>query len=284
MKRRSAPLETAPVLTPAALACAVEAARAAGKLMRDNLRSKKKINEATQHDIKLELDVRCQKRIEKILLGEFPQIAILGEEGETGHPASDRRWVVDPIDGTVNYAHGIPHACVSIALQSRTPQPAASAVALPRSHGNHVYRTQVGVVYDPFCNELWTAVNGGAARLNGKVIHVSSRRRLAECVVTLGFSKDAATLDQMLAGFHSLLHRVRKLRIMGAGALDLAYVACGRFDAYLEPRVRLWDIAAGGLLVECAGGEFWHEPLPLAHAYRIIASNGRLRKQLPKIN
>ena len=88
----------------------------------------------------------------------------------------------------------------------------------------------------------------------------------------------------MLAGFHSLLHRVRKLRIMGAGALDLAYVACGRFDAYLEPRVRLWDIAAGGLLVECAGGEFWHEPLPLAHAYRIIASNGRLRKQLPKIN
>ncbi|MBI3413982.1 MAG: inositol monophosphatase [Verrucomicrobia bacterium] len=273
---------TSPINWSDALGYAVEAARSAGKLMRDNLRLPKKINEATQHDIKLELDVRCQKRIEKILLGEFPQLALLGEEGSAGEIVSEHRWVVDPIDGTVNYAHGIPHACVSIAWQTRHSGRGGKKTKLPSSHREHAYETQFGVIYDPFCDELWTAIRSGAARLNGKLIQVSQRRRLDECVVTLGFSKDPGTLEQMLAGFNFLLHRVRKLRIMGAGALDLAYVACGRFDAYLEPRVRLWDIAAGGLLIECAGGEFWREPLPLAHAYRIIASNGKLRKQLPK--
>ena len=103
-----------------ALACAVEAARAAGRMMRDNLRSTKKVNEATPHDIKLELDVRCQKRIERTLRRGFPGIPILGEEGVLGDPQAPWRWVVDPIDGTVNFFYGIPHACVSIALQAST--------------------------------------------------------------------------------------------------------------------------------------------------------------------
>src|SRR5688572_12187936 len=102
-----------------ALTTAITAARAAGKMMRDNLRSVKKINEATQHVIKLELDVRCQKRIEKELRRAFPKIPILGEEGILGDPEAVVRWVVDPIDGTVNFSYGIPHACVSIALQER---------------------------------------------------------------------------------------------------------------------------------------------------------------------
>src|SRR5438093_3440880 len=100
-----------------ALTTAMAAARAAGKIMRDNLRSTKTIHEATRHDLKLELDVRCQKRIEKTLRSAFPTIPILGEEGVLGDPEAATRWVVDPIDGTVNFAHGIPHACVSIALQ-----------------------------------------------------------------------------------------------------------------------------------------------------------------------
>ena len=87
----------------------------------------------------------------------------------------------------------------------------------------------------------------------------------------------------MLRRFNRLIHRVRKLRIMGAAALDLAYVACGRFDAYVEPCVRLWDIAAGGLILERAGGEFWHKPIEGEHAYRVVASNGRLRRQLQKL-
>jgi len=139
------------------------------------------------------------------------------------------------------------------------------------------------VIYNPFCEELWTATGNGPARLNGRIIRVSTRTRLAESIVTLGFSKNSATLDKMLRGFNRLIHRVRKLRIMGAGALDLAYVACGRFDAYVEPCVRLWDIAAGGVILERAGGEFWHEPVEGEHAYRVIASNGRFRRQLQKL-
>ena len=103
-----------------ALACAVAAARAAGKVMSANLRLSKKINEATQHDIKLELDVRCQKLIERKLKAAFPKVAFLGEEGDSGDANAPARWVVDPIDGTVNYAYGIPHAAVSIAMQERS--------------------------------------------------------------------------------------------------------------------------------------------------------------------
>ena len=100
----------------AALACAVRAAKAAGQIMRKNLLATKKINEATQHDIKLELDVRCQKVIERELRKSFPRLPVLGEEGITGDPNAELRWVVDPIDGTVNFTYGIPHAAVSIAL------------------------------------------------------------------------------------------------------------------------------------------------------------------------
>src|SRR4030095_6514261 len=102
-----------------ALACAVRAARAAGGLMRKNLLSPKRINAATQHDIKLELDVHCQKLIERVLRSTFPDVAVLGEEGIVGDTNAFARWVVDPIDGTVNFTYGIPHACVSIALQIR---------------------------------------------------------------------------------------------------------------------------------------------------------------------
>src|SRR6266542_1924960 len=105
-----------------ALGCAIAAAHAAGKLMRSNFRSVKKINQATQHDIKLELDVRCQTLIEKTLRRSFPSVAILGEEGTLGDIAAEFRWVVDPIDGTVNFTYGIPHAAVSIALQTRPPK------------------------------------------------------------------------------------------------------------------------------------------------------------------
>src|ERR1041385_4547486 len=104
-----------------ALRCAVTAARTAGELMRRNFGAAKKINQSSHHDIKLELDVRCQKRIEKILLAEFPGVAVLGEEGVRGDQNAEYRWVVDPIDGTVNFAYGIPHACVSIALQKKVP-------------------------------------------------------------------------------------------------------------------------------------------------------------------
>jgi myo-inositol-1(or 4)-monophosphatase len=260
----------------AALAAAIKAARIAGQIIRKNWQCAKTIKSAEQHDIKLELDVRCQQLIVRSLQPSFPHFAILGEEGVSGDPAAAARWVVDPIDGTVNFAYDIPHACVSIALQTRCGKPKPGVTA-----GD--YQTQVGVVYDPFCEELWTAIRGQPARLNGKIIHASRRTNLAEAVVAVGFAKYDQNLQKMLPSFQNLAHRVRKLRIMGSAALDLVYVASGRFDAYLESGVRLWDIAAGGLILECAGGDFLNRPISADHHYYVLANNGPLRRKLQRL-
>lgn len=246
---------------------AILAARAAGKLMRQNLRESKVVNEATSHDIKLELDVRCQKLIEKTLARAFPKIAVLGEEGDTGNTGEELRWVVDPIDGTVNFAYGIPHACVSIALQQRTK--------------SGTYESVVGVVFDPFQDELWTAIRGGKAFLNGRVIKVSKRNQLADCIVSIGFAKSKSNTERGLPYFAWLVRRVRKIRMLGSAALGLTYVATGRLDAYIERGVSLWDIAAGGLIIECAGGKFWTQPIPGKEKVRMIASNGLVHRKLP---
>jgi myo-inositol-1(or 4)-monophosphatase len=256
-----------------ALADAVAAARSVGKLMREQLHAKKHTNAVTQHDIKLELDVRSQRLIEKSLRARFPEVALLGEEGVVGDPGAQYRWVVDPIDGTVNFAYTIPHACVSIALQRRGSRSAPSVY-------EDGYETIVGVVHDPFCDELWTATIGGPARLNGKVIHVSRRAKLEEAIVSIGFAKSKQSLEATLPYFNELVYRVRKVRMMGAAALALTYVATGRFDGYIERGIRIWDIAAGGLIVECAGGEFWRKAVDSNHTYRMIANNGRLRRKL----
>jgi myo-inositol-1(or 4)-monophosphatase len=138
----------------------------------------------------------------------------------------------------------------------------------------------VGVVYDPFSDELWTAIRGRPARLNGRIVHVSRRRRLEDSIVSIGFAKSRESLEATLPYFNQLVFRVRKIRMMGAAALGIAYVATGRFDAYIERGIRLWDIAAGGLILDCAGGEFWRQPIPGEHSYRMVATNGLLRKTL----
>ena len=263
-----------------ALAAAVDAARAVGRLMRANLRTAKTVNLSTQHDIKLELDVRSQKLIEKRLAATFPEIALLGEEGIAGDADAEQRWVVDPIDGTVNFTYGIPHACVSIALQARSPRTLAQDRTSRHSPLVTHHITRLGVVYDPFTDELWTAIRGQPARLNGHVIHVSRRQKLPEAIVAIGFAKTRQSLEKTLPYFNQLVPRVRKVRIMGSAALALTYVATGRFDAYIERGISLWDIAAGGLIVECAGGEFWREPISGEHKFRMVASNGLLRHKL----
>jgi len=225
------------------------------------------VNESHQHDIKLELDVQCQKLITRALATVFPSIPVLGEEGiDAASEKAVARWVVDPIDGTVNFAYGIPHAAVSIALEVRTEDG---------------FKSEVGVVFDPFMDDLWTAIRGKPARLNGRITQVSTRARLDESIVSLGFAKSQDSLEAAQADFLELTHRVRKLRIMGSAALALTYVACGRFDAYVEAGVRLWDIAAGGLIVECAGGSFVTQSLPGEHRYGLIASNGLIHDQIP---
>lgn len=253
-----------------ALNVSVAAARSVGALMKKNISSTKKVNSSTQYDIKLELDVRCQELITRALRRAFPAAALLGEEGVAGDPGSEYRWVVDPIDGTVNFTYGIPHACVSIALQKR----------LKKADYPNGFQTVTGVVLDPFCNELFTAIRGERSRLNGRPIRVSRVRDLREAIVSIGFAKSKASLESTLPYFNKLIRRVRKIRMLGAAALGLCYVATGRFDAYVERGIRLWDIAAGGLIIECAGGEFWHRPIRGAHAYQMVASNGLLRRTL----
>ena len=244
-----------------ALAAAVAAAQGAGRIMLINLSRPKAVHSSEAHDIKLELDLQCQEIIRKRLIQNFPSFPLLGEEGINGDVTADYRWVVDPIDGTVNYFYGMPHAAVSIALQ---------------------YQEQsiVGVVYDPFTNEMWTATRGTRTKLNGRPVQVSRRSKLQDAMIAMGFSKDKENLKQSLPHLNRLVRRVKKLRILGSAALELAYVSCGRLDAYVERRINLWDIAAGGLLVESAGGSFFARPVPGEYRYTLCADNGLLRRKL----
>ena len=238
------------------LDAAVEAARAAGEILRRNFQQPLVVNSSEAHDIKLEIDVRTQTLITELLLNKFPEHALYGEEGIVGDQESDHQWVVDPLDGTVNYFYGIPHFCVSIAL---------------RFKGEII----VGVIYDPIREELWTAQKGGEAQLNGNPLRVSERADLAEAVVSVGLSKTGVTIAAGLPLLQDMVHRARKCRLLGSAALDMAYVACGRFDAYIEQGISLWDIAAGWILVEMAGGTVDMKPrTDMKDKYSIIASNG----------
>ena len=249
-----------PVSLKSAQTAAIKAARAAGKVMHDNWHKPKRVNSAEAHDIKLELDVRCQALIEKILAAAFPGIPVLGEEGSTGDTTAAYRWVIDPIDGTVNYFFGMPHAAVSIALQ-------------------HKEQSVVGVIYDPFTDEIWTTTKGQPTRLNGKIVRVSNRSKIEDAVIAMGFSKNQENLNRSLPHLIRLSRRAKKIRIMGSAALELVYVASGRLDAYIERTINLWDVAAGSLLVENAGGEFFTLPAPHGKL-RMCADNGKLRKKL----
>lgn len=262
-----------------ALRAATQAARAAGKIMRDHWHRPKRVNAAEAHDIKLELDVCCQRLVEKKLRAAFPQIPVLGEEGISGDISADYRWVVDPIDGTVNYFFGLPHAAVSIALQMKSGAKASSRRPgnLVTRHAPHV--SVAAVIYDPFTDEIWTTLRGGPTRLNGKPVRVSRRAKIEEAVIAMGFSKSQSNLARSLPHFVRLARRARKIRIMGSAALELAAVASGRLDAYLERTINLWDVAAGALLLENAGGEFYAVPAP-GGKMRMCADNGKLRRKL----
>jgi myo-inositol-1(or 4)-monophosphatase len=138
-------------------------------------------------------------------------------------------------------------------------------------------------VYDPFLDEMWTARAGGKAKLNGRAIHVSETSTLETSIVSIGFSKSRTTIKKNLPLFARLYQRVLKVRLMGSAALALTWTAAGRLDAYRQLGVCLWDVAAGGLILECAGGECWRKPTPRKYAYEMIATNGRLRKKIQRM-
>jgi myo-inositol-1(or 4)-monophosphatase len=244
------------------LETAIEAASEAGKLLRRNFGVTPAVTEAKHHDIKLELDEQAQRLITKIILADYPDHCILGEEGATGNENADVRWVVDPLDGTVNYYYGIPHYAVSVAAQQRV--------------GENLWETVAGVVFAPEVDEMFATENGKPAMLHGRPIHVSDRAQLEEAIIGIGFFKSAETIQSSLQDFQNLIGRVRKMRLMGAAALDCVYVACGRFDAYIEYGIKLWDIAAGQLILENAGGRVESRPAGTLHASDVRMWNGKL--------
>ena len=244
------------------LDAAENAARAAGKLLREHFQRRPRVKAFAAHDIKLEIDVQAQELISELLLNEFPDHSLYGEEGIVGDQSSDHQWIVDPLDGTVNYFYGIPHFCISIALRLQK-------------------EIAVGVIYDPVRGEMWTAKRGDVSKLNGNPIHVSGRAELAEAVISIGLAKTGETINTNFPLLQQMIHRVRKCRVLGSAALDLAYVASGRLDAYIETGISLWDIAAGSLLVENAGGTIDLRPREnMKDKYSIAASNGRIDLKL----
>ena len=244
------------------LDAAENAARAAGQLLRENFQRPRRVKAVAPHDIKLEMDVQAQELIGKLLLDQFPAHALYGEEGIAGDQSSDHQWIVDPLDGTVNYFYGIPHFCVSIALRLQREM-------------------VVGVIFDPIRNEMWTGQRGDVSKLNGAPIHVSDRAELAEAVISIGLAKTGETINTNFPLLQQMIHRVRKCRVLGSAALDLAYVASGRLDAYIETGISLWDIAAGSLLVENAGGTVDLRPREnMKEKYSIAALNGLIDLKL----
>ena len=214
---------------------AVEAARAAGAVLRRGYGTPKTIRYKATIDLVTAFDEESEGTIIQILSAAFPTYGFWTEESGH-HPATgDARWIVDPLDGTTNYAHDLPHFAVSIALEK-----AGTLVA--------------GVVYDPILDELFVAERGGAATLNGRTIHVSPTEELVRALLATGPPSDhSAVLDQRdyNAGMAVL---AQGLRQTGSAALDMCYVAAGRLDGYFERGMHLWDIGAGMVIVAAAGG------------------------------
>ncbi|NKC12334.1 MAG: inositol monophosphatase [Gammaproteobacteria bacterium] len=215
---------------------AVRAARAAGDMMVryfdrvDTL----KVAEKAENDFVTEVDERCERIIIDTIAAAYPEHGFLAEE--SGARAGDENvWVIDPLDGTLNFMHGFPQFCVSIALRNRG-------------------RVEVGVIYDPLRQELFVASRGGGARLNDRRIRVSVRRGLKGALIGTGFAFGPDDeFDRYLAVIRGISMRAAGLRRLGAAALDLAYVAAGRLDGFFESGLSEWDIAAGALIAREAG-------------------------------
>lgn len=238
------------------LRLAEQAAREAGALLKARFYDPERVVDTrSAHDVKLRLDKECQQLIYGILHTAYPQYSFLGEEGGS---RGETEWVVDPLDGTVNYYYGLPLFCVSIALLVR---------------GEAV----LGCVYAPMLDECFTALRGEPALLNGRPIRVSERSQMAQAVIFAGHGSHDGSGESGIRRFAALSARVCKIRILGTAALSLCYIAAGRLDAYIEQRTNLWDIAAAGVILESAGGILDFTPSPAGSlSGAILAWNSHL--------
>ncbi len=246
------------------LDAAVRAAREAGRIQQRAFHQKHTVEFKGETDLVTEVDHACEEAIVRILGDAFPDHDFLLEESESPDTGSSFQWVVDPVDGTTNYMHRYPHFCCSIALQ----------------HGKE---TVLGVVLEPYRDELFTAVRGLGARLNGARLRVSRETELIRCLLSTGFPYDVRTAeDNNLERFSRMILQAQAVRRSGSAALDLCYLASGRLDGYWVVRLAPWDTAAGVLMVQEAGGTVTdlRGGGDLSGSRGLAASNGRVHHKL----
>ncbi|HEY65815.1 MAG TPA: inositol monophosphatase [Caldilineae bacterium] len=246
---------------------AIRLAREAGQLAFESISLSPHVSEKGRRDLITDVDLAAQRIIVEGLRSSFPDHAILAEEGafDRDGPA-EWMWVIDPLDGTTNYARGLPSFCVSIALQHRG-------------------ESYLGVIYDPVRDHLFYAQRGEGAWLNGHRLQVSQRDGLAGTLVGYDWPRTDEGRRVLVAMIDRLSQEAIAIRSFGAAALGLCYVAAGWYDIYMNPELRVWDIAAGMLLVEEAGGvvSVSEEPTVGRHARACLASNGRVHDLLREV-
>ena len=248
------------------LELAVNIAREAGALQRDRFHGPREIEtKSTRIDLVTDVDRDCEALILERIRKHRPDDSVLCEESGIHTRAGEFCWVIDPVDGTTNYAHGFPHFAVSIGIET-----AEEAVA--------------GVVYDPMKDELFSAQRGSGAWLNGTAIQTSETAQLEAALLGTGFAYDVHEAQvNNLDYFTRFIRRAQGVRRAGSAALDLAYVACGRFDAFWELSLHPWDVAAGFLLVQEAGGQVSNLEGGRATSEACIASNGPLHAAMLEV-
>jgi myo-inositol-1(or 4)-monophosphatase len=243
---------------------AVTAAKIGGDILRSGVSVKKRVAYKGKVNLVTQVDTLSEKAIMKYLGKRFPGHAFLAEESGSSMQASEFLWIIDPLDGTTNYAHGYRSYCVSIALSYQ------GTVVL-------------GVVYDPNLDELFMALKGRGARLNGRKFSVSSTGSLSKSLLATGFPYDVReSRNNNLDHFSNFALKSQAVRRAGSAALDLCHTACGRFDGYWELKLGPWDVAAGSLMVVEAGGrvsDFKGGRFDI-YVKELLASNGRIHKQM----
>jgi myo-inositol-1(or 4)-monophosphatase len=244
------------------LTAAIRAALAAGALLRQEYGRPHQVEHKGPIDLVTEVDRQSQALVIGILTNAFPAYGVLSEEGLDTAESGDTRWVIDPLDGTANFAHQYPLFAVSIALQKGR-------------------QMELGVVYNPLLNELFTAERGKGAQMNGRAIQVSACQELGNALVGSGFPYDiwSNPIDN-LEEWGQMAKRAQNLHSDGSATLDLCHVASGRLDAFWELDLDPWDLAAGSLIVQEAGGRVTHldgEPFVLG-GRSVLASNGLIHQ------
>ena len=249
------------------LGAAGRAATAAAKILMDRFGHVSEISKKGEIDLVTEADLMAERSILEIISRDFPGDGILSEEAGVKEEGSHRIWIIDPLDGTTNFVHGFPFFGVSLALESE---------------GKPV----LGIVYNPFLDEYFEAVRGAGAFLNKKRIQVSSTIDISACLLATGFPYDIhENPTKIMEIFSRMITRAQGLRRPGSAALDLCYVAAGKFDGFWEQGLKPWDTAAGKLIVEEAGGKVttFEGTTYTPFNNTIIASNGHIHDALVRI-